>query len=437
MIVPSIDILGGKAVQLRGGRHPMIEVGDPEKLAETLSRAGEIAVVDLDAALGKGSSKELILKLVKRYACRVGGGIRSRELALEYLDAGARAVMIGTKASPEFLSGLPRDRLIAALDTNKGTIMVEGWTKATDQELFARIEALKPYVGGFLVTTIDREGEMNGFDFERAQAIVDAAKGSRVTFAGGASGGKEGAEQIGRLDAMGADVQAGTAIATGALSLAAAFSAPLRTDRPDGLWPTAVCDEGGRFLGLVYSDEESLEASFASGRGVYKSRTRGLWVKGETSGNGQRLVRADLDCDRDCIRFTVRQEGRGFCHLDRRTCFDDGYGIEKLSRTVAARLKDAPEGSYTRRLFSDSGLLASKLREEADELAVTTNAADAAFEAADVIYFAMVKALREGASLADIENELERRSYKVQRRPGNAKPGYGASDGGSAWTGIH
>lgn len=437
MIVPSIDILGGKAVQLRGGRHPMIEVGDPEALAETLSRAGEIAVVDLDAALGKGSNKRTILNIVSKYACRVGGGIRSRELALEYLDSGARAVMIGTKASPEFLSALPADRLIAALDTNKETIMVEGWTRATEAGLFDKIEELRPYVSGFLVTTIDREGEMNGFDFERAAAIVEAAKGARITFAGGASGGREGAEQIARLDAMGADVQAGTALATGALSLAAAFSAPLRSDRSDGLWPTVVCDEGGRFLGLVYSDQESLEAAFTTGQGVYKSRSRGLWVKGKTSGNGQKLIRADLDCDRDCIRFTVRQDGKGFCHLDRRTCFDDGYGIEKLSRTIAARLKDAPEGSYTRRLFSDSGLLASKLREEADELAVTANAFDAAFEAADVVYFALVKALREGANLSDIEAELERRSRKVQRRPGNAKPGYDASDGGSAWTGIH
>lgn len=437
MIVPSIDILNGKAVQLRGGRHPMIEVGDPEKLAEGLSLAGEIAVVDLDAALGKGSSKEIILRLVSKYACRVGGGIRTKELALEYLDAGARAVMIGTKATPEFLSGLPADRVIAALDTNKEKIMVEGWTRATEASLFDKIEELKPYVGGFLVTTIDREGEMNGFDFVRAQTIVDAAKDARVTFAGGASGGEEGAAQIARLDAMGADVQAGTAIATGALSLAKAFSAPLSSDRPDGLWPTAVCDEGGRFLGLVYSDLESLETAFESGRGAYKSRSRGLWIKGETSGNGQKLLRADLDCDRDCIRFTVRQDGKGFCHLDRRSCFDDGYGIEKLSRTIAARLKDAPEGSYTRRLFSDSGLLASKLREEADELAVTANATDAAFEAADVVYFAMVKALREGASLAAIEAELERRSHKVQRRPGNAKPGYPSSDGGSAWTGIH
>ncbi|HWP67876.1 MAG TPA: phosphoribosyl-ATP diphosphatase, partial [Rectinemataceae bacterium] len=355
----------------------------------------------------------------------------------EYLNAGARAVMIGTKATPDFLQGLPADRLIAALDTNKGKIMVEGWTKATEAGLFDRIEELKPFVGGFLVTTIDREGEMNGFDFERAAAIVKAAKGARVTFAGGAGGGKEGAEQIARLDAMGADVQAGTAIATGELSLARAFAAPLSSDRPDGLWPTAVCDEGGRFLGLVYSDMESLESAFETGRGAYKSRSRGLWIKGESSGNGQRLLRADLDCDRDCIRFTVHQEGKGFCHLDRRNCFDDGYGIEKLSRTIAARQKEAPEGSYTRRLFSDSGLLASKLREEADELAVASGPAEASFEAADVMYFALVKALCEGAKLADIERELERRSFKVQRRPGNAKPGYDSSDGGPAWTGIH
>ena len=146
MIVPSIDILGGRAVQLRGGRHPVLEVGDPEVLAEKLSRAGEIAVVDLDAALGKGSNKEIVRRIIARYPCRVGGGIRSRELALEYLDLGAQAVMIGTKANPEFLAEFPAERLIAALDTNNEKIMVEGWTKATEADLFARIEELKPYV---------------------------------------------------------------------------------------------------------------------------------------------------------------------------------------------------------------------------------------------------------------------------------------------------
>jgi phosphoribosyl-ATP pyrophosphohydrolase len=437
MIIPSIDLLGGRAVQLRGGRHPMLDVGDPVKIAERLARVGEIAVVDLDAALGKGSNKEIVLSLISKYSCRVGGGIRTRQLATEYLDAGATAVMIGTKANAEFLCDLPRERLIAALDTNKEKIMVEGWQSAADGTIYEKIAQLKEYVSGFLVTTIDREGEMNGFDFARADAIVKAAQGCRVTFAGGAMGGDEGVQQIAKLDAMGADVQIGTALATGSISLGAAFSSPMKSDRPDGYWPTVVCDEGGRFLGLVYSDLESLETALETGRGVYKSRTRGLWVKGESSGNEQRLVRIDMDCDRDCLRFTVRQDGRGFCHLGRRNCFDDGYGIEKLSRTIVSRMQSAPEGSYTRRLFSDASLLASKLKEEADELAITESPADAAFEAADLIYFALVKAIREGAKLSDIESELERRSFKVQRRPGNAKPGYQDHDGGSSWTGIH
>lgn len=437
MIIPSIDIQNGQAVQLRGGRHPVLVVGDPEKLAEKLSRLGDIAIVDLDAALGKGSNKDLILKLVKKYPCRVGGGIRSRELALEYLDAGARQIVIGTRATRDFLEALPRERLIAALDMDKGTIMVEGWTKATSQSIKERITELEPLVGGFLITTIEREGELAGLDMDLARDLIAVAKGARITFAGGAMGGEKGVQQIAELDRLGADVQVGTALATGALKLSEAFAAPLVSDRPDGLWPTAVCDEGGRFLGLVYSDLESLELAFSTGKGTYKSRSRGLWIKGETSGNTQRLIRADLNCERDSIRFTVAQEGRGFCHLQRRNCFDDGFGIEKLSRTIADRFKQAPEGSYTRRLFSDRGLLAAKLREEADELAKANGAKDTAFEAADVIYFALVKATREGASLYDIEQELERRSFKVQRRPGNSKPGYDSSDGGASWTSIH
>ena len=215
MIVPSIDIKGGRAVQLRGGRHQPLDVGDPEKLAEYLSRAGEIAVVDLDAALGTGSNEEIVLSLISKYPCRVGGGIRTRELALKYLDSGARAVMIGTKAEPEFLSGLPRERLIAALDSDKGRIMVEGWTHPTDKKILDRITELAPWVSGFLLTVIDREGEMNGFDMERARGLVKAAADTRVIFAGGACGGAEGRAQIAELDAMGADVQAGTALALG------------------------------------------------------------------------------------------------------------------------------------------------------------------------------------------------------------------------------
>ena len=420
MIVPSIDIKGGRAVQLRGGKHPVLDVGDPEEVAARYARVGEIAIVDLDAALGTGSNKDIVMRLIKRYPCRVGGGLRTKELVTEYLNAGARAVMLGTMAVPEFLSAFPPERLIAALDEKAGEVVVEGWTKGTGRKIEERMSVLAPYVGGFLVTFCDEEGSLGGIDLGRATSLIASAKGVRITFAGGAGSAKE----VGELDRLGSDVQAGTAIAMGRLKLAEALSSCLVSDRPDGLWPTLVCDEGGRALGLVWSNLESLDAAIESGRGIYHSRSRGLWIKGESSGDVQELVRIDADCDRDAIRFTVRQKGRGFCHLGRRSCFDDGSGIEKLERTLLSRKASAPAGSYTRKLFDDPEMLGAKLREEADELNKATNAEEASAEAADVIYFALTKAVSMGAGLASIEAVLDQRARRVSRRPGAVKSAY-------------
>jgi phosphoribosyl-ATP pyrophosphohydrolase len=452
MIVPSIDVKGGRAVQLRGGKYPILDVGDPEEIAERYARVGEIALVDLDAALGTGDNSETLLRIVKKHPCRVGGGLRSKEAALRYLDAGARAVMIGTKAEPDFLSQLPRERLIAALDEKGGQVVVEGWTKGTGRLIEERMAVLAPYVSGFLVTFADVEGSLCGIDLARARSLIAFANGvrithastqengctsapcaPRITFAGGAGN----AAEIGELDRMGADVQAGTAIALKQLSLAQALAACLSSDRPDGLWPTLVCDEGGKALGLVWSNLESLDAAIETGRGTYRSRSRGLWVKGESSGDIQDLVRVEADCDRDALRFTVRQNGRGFCHLGRRSCFDDGSGLEKLERTLKSRRESAPEGSYTRKLFDDPALLGSKLREEADELNRTTGPDDATMEAADVFYFALTKAIAMGSSLAAIEAELDRRALKVSRRGGAAKSAYLQSSEDMVWTGQH
>jgi phosphoribosyl-AMP cyclohydrolase / phosphoribosyl-ATP pyrophosphohydrolase len=433
VIVPSIDIMGGRAVQLRGGKptggkYPLLDVGEPEAVAERYSRVGEIAVVDLDAALGTGDNSAIVLRLLKRYRCRVGGGLRTKEAILRYLDAGARAAMIGTKAEPEFLSELPRERLIAALDEKQGEVVVEGWTRGTGRGIAERMKILSPYVSGFLVTFVDGEGGLGGIGADKAKALVGEAGGVRITFAGGAAT----AAEIGEIDRLGADVQVGTAIALGKLGLAEAFASVLSSDRPDGLWPTVVCDEGGRALGLVYSDLESLSASIETGKGTYHSRSRGLWVKGESSGDSQEVLRVEADCDRDALRFTVRQAGRGFCHLHRRTCFDDGSGIERLGRTLVSRKAEAPAGSYTRKLFDDPALLGAKLREEADELNKARGPEEAAAEAADVVYFALTKAVAEGASLAAIEAELDRRAMKVTRRPGAAKPAYVKPEGGAS-----
>jgi phosphoribosyl-AMP cyclohydrolase / phosphoribosyl-ATP pyrophosphohydrolase len=433
MIIPSIDIKGGRAVQLRGGKYPELDLGDPQEVAARYSRVGEIALVDLDAALGRGDNSQVILRLIRRYPCRVGGGLRSKEAVLRYLDAGAQAVMLGTKAEPDFLAELPRERLIAALDEKGGEVVVEGWTKGTGKRIEERMAALSPYVSGFLVTFVDEEGSLEGIDLERAKSLIASAKGVRITFAGGVSG----AEEVGELDQLGADAQAGTALALGKLGLAEALGTCLGSDRPDGLWPTLVCDEGGRALGLAWSDLESLGRALESGRGAYHSRERGLWVKGESSGNEQELLRVDADCDRDTIRFTVRQKGRGFCHLGRRSCFDEGSGLERLERTLLSRKDSAPEGSYTRKLFEDPSLLGSKLREEADELNRAKDASEATMEAADVMYFALTKAIAMGSSLEAIEAELDRRALRVSRRGGAAKQAYLQSSEELSWTGEH
>src|SRR6266550_1761860 len=118
MIVPSIDILGGRAVQLRRGKDFVLDGGDPVQRLEEFSIAGEVAVVDLDAALGRGSNAELIRDLVRRAPCRVGGGIRDLDSARRWLDAGAVQIMIGTAATPEFCGALPRERVVAAVDAN-------------------------------------------------------------------------------------------------------------------------------------------------------------------------------------------------------------------------------------------------------------------------------------------------------------------------------
>ncbi|KAJ0405165.1 hypothetical protein P43SY_001370 [Pythium insidiosum] len=203
---------------------------------------------------------------------------------------------------------------------------------------------------------------------------------------------------------------------------AEAFVKCLRSDRPDGLFTTVVVDESGVALGLVYSSEASVLAAVESGRGVYYSRSRqGLWRKGESSGNFQELVQLDLDCDSDALRFMVRQSGAGFCHLNTRTCWGDAGGLPALQAMLESRLQAAPAGSYTKRLFDDAELLRNKLVEEAQELAEAQTPTHVAEEAADVMYFAMVRCVAAGATLTDVERQLDMRSLKVKRRPGNSK----------------
>ena len=417
MIIPSIDLMDGHAVQLIGGKEKSIDAGDPRPIAKRFARAGEIAVIDLDAALGQGDNSAVIKELLAIAPCRVGGGIRDLETARAWLNAGAVKIILGTRAVPEILRELPRERVMAALDADHGEVVVEGWRTRTGATIEQRMADLRDLVGGFLVTFVEREGRLEGGDTERAEALVAGAGGVRITFAGGITT----LEEIAALDRLGSDAQVGMALYTERLDLGAAIAAPLTSDRPDGLWPTVVVDERGIALGLAWSDAKSLGEAVRTGRGIYHSRSRGLWIKGETSGARQELLRVDLDCDRDALRFTVTQNDPGFCHNHTRTCWGDDRGVAALARRLASRAATAPEGSYTRRLLDDPGLLRAKLAEEAGELAAAETPAEVAHEAADLLYFTLTAMARARIPLADVAAELDRRALKITRRPGDAK----------------
>ena len=192
------------------------------------------------------------------------------------------------------------------------------------------------------------------------------------------------------------------------------------SDRQDELIPTVITTELGVSLGLAYTSQDSILEAVRTQGGVYQSRKRGLWIKGASSGDTQELIRIGLDCDQDTLRFTIRQKGR-FCHLEQQGCFGELTGVSALEQVLKSRKESAPEGSYTARLFSDEKLLRAKIMEEAEELCDANTPEGAAFEAADLIYFALTKAIILGASMADISANLDAKALKVKRRPGNAK----------------
>ncbi|PKI84389.1 trifunctional histidinol dehydrogenase [Malassezia vespertilionis] len=202
------------------------------------------------------------------------------------------------------------------------------------------------------------------------------------------------------------------------------------SDRQDGLFPTVVVsDTGSTSLGLVYSSRESIRASLLTGSAHYQSRKRGIWHKGATSGATQNVVSVQLDCDNDALEFRVEQHAGkrsvGFCHLtDRASCFGSVRGLAKLEHTLRERKANAPPDSYTARLFNDQALLGAKIREEAQELVEATDQKHIAFEAADLLYFAMVRCIAADVGLAAIEKSLDAKSLKVTRRKGDAKPAF-------------
>lgn len=224
MIVPCIDLMDGKVVQLVQGREKALEGPAPLEALERFAGFPEIQVIDLDAALGRGQNDRIVEMLASRARIRAGGGVRNAERAKTLKDAGAHRVIVGTAAFrrdgihterlEEIRAAIGRNLLTVALDSKHGSIVVKGWTEAVDLTAEQVLAGLEPYCAGFLCTYVDKEGMMQGTDlawFRRLRSITSL----EITAAGGITT----LDEIRELESLGIDSALGMAVYTGRLSL--------------------------------------------------------------------------------------------------------------------------------------------------------------------------------------------------------------------------
>jgi phosphoribosyl-ATP pyrophosphohydrolase/phosphoribosyl-AMP cyclohydrolase len=403
--------MDGKAVQLEQGSKKKIERDNPLQLARDFARFGEVAVIDLDAALGQGENAELIRDMCRVAQCRVGGGIRTVEKAAQLIAAGAEKVIIGTRAfsteglNVSFLQELTdkigRERIIIAIDTRHGEIVTRGWQQGTGLGVADVVKKAENFCHGFLFTCVEKEGMMRGADIDAINQLRQLTK-LDVTVAGGIAS----LEEIRHMSAMGLNMQLGMAIYTGAFSMAEAFVASLKWEQE--LIPAVTIDTSGQVLMLAYMNHESLQRTFATGLVWYYSRSRGqLWQKGETSGHTQTFRRIRRDCDGDAVLVTAEQRGVA-CHRGSYSCFGaKEFSLEELFSVIQSRLANPSEKSYTATLTDTT--LRQKIMEEAGELVEARGEDEVIWEAADLLYFTLVILAREGVDFSKVLAELKRR----------------------------
>lgn len=220
MLIPSIDLMGGKIVQLVQGEKKALEFDNFDYWIERFSKYPLVQVIDLDAARGAGNNRLLVNRIVQRLNCQVGGGIRSLETAQEVLEAGARKVILGsalledgninTPFAATLASALGTAALVFALDSRGGRVAIDGWRKETALTAVDMIRALEPFCDTFLYTHIDTEGLMGGIPMETVRAIRQSTSRRLV-----AAGGIRTQQEIDDLDALRVDAVVGMALYSG------------------------------------------------------------------------------------------------------------------------------------------------------------------------------------------------------------------------------
>ena len=225
MLIPSIDLLGGRIVQLVQGEKLRLAFDDFEYWIEKFSHFPLVQLIDLDAAMRQGDNSQLVAQIAKRLPCQAGGGIHSIERARQVLDAGAKRVIIGSalfseqgsvniKFAAELAAGVGAAQIVAGIDTKAGRIAVKGWKAQVELTPDQAIPQLEAYAAAFLYTHVDGEGLMRGFPLDTA-ARLRKLTGRQLIVAGGIRSRQE----VDTLDALGADAVVGMAVYTELLAV--------------------------------------------------------------------------------------------------------------------------------------------------------------------------------------------------------------------------
>ncbi|HVO61187.1 MAG TPA: 1-(5-phosphoribosyl)-5-[(5-phosphoribosylamino)methylideneamino] imidazole-4-carboxamide isomerase [Terriglobales bacterium] len=225
MLIPSIDLMGGKIVQLVQGERKALEFDDFDAWIERFSKYPLVQLIDLDAALGQGENHSLMKYFTRRLPCQVGGGLRTAEKVEQVLSLGAKKAILGSalirngeiaiESARSLASRFGQDHLVFAIDSRNGNVATEGWRTRTNFVPIDLVRTLDSFCGAFLYTHVDSEGLMTGFPFSVIQQIRAATERRLI-----AGGGITTEHEIASLDAMKVDAVVGMAIYTGKLNLA-------------------------------------------------------------------------------------------------------------------------------------------------------------------------------------------------------------------------
>lgn len=424
--IPTLDISKGKAVLVRHGNVYKI-LGDPMEKAKFIAINEHFQVIDIDAAKGEGDNKALIKEITKKYPCYVGGGIRTYQGAVDFLNSSARRVIISTAISAELISKIPKDRLIVAFDVNeKNAVYKQGRKGIMDKNLFQLLDEYASHIEMITITFHQAEGTCNGIPEEQVREIkkylMDHDYNIKLVVAGGIAT----IDEVGRLIDLGVVPQFGSGFWNGKFTLGDVYQCICEKVlklkhieyNNEPLIPTIVQSIDGQNLGLVFSKPDTVKLSADARVATFFSRdTSGLWIKGATSGNFHRISAIHYCCDGSSLRFIVDSCNNKFCHTGAESCF--GYNdparasLRSIQSLIRSKVDSDDEKSYTRALLKDGFKIQSKVLEEAQELVCAKTHEDIAHESADLIYFMMMLLQQRKIDIEDVERELNKRKFTI------------------------